>query len=232
MKPIAPLLPLCFLTMVAPAQAADAPAPPLPAVAAPAGAPSSLASAAAPPVPSSLAVATSATPAPSTVVARPAPSRTKGRWLTYASFAVNAYTYLGATRTAPVTQLTPASRGILYQQLGLGFFLLPSLRLTFTFLFGETVSGLPAKASPYTVFGVIPWLVYTTHGFFTGAGPQLAPVSYGKAPNFDAGIFTATGYAVQLGRGFALPLTMQAVLMLKQRVSFALTPSVGLAYRF
>ena len=94
------------------------------------------------------------------------------------------------------------------------------------------MSNLPSGASTFTTLGIVPMLVFTTHGFFAGAGPQLAPISYGKAPNFDAGIYTATGYTFKLGRGFSLSPALQAVLMLNQRVSFALTPTVALAYRF
>ncbi|HEX8951694.1 MAG TPA: hypothetical protein VF945_07600, partial [Polyangia bacterium] len=87
-------------------------------------------------------------------------------------------------------------------------------------------------ASHFSLLGIIPWLVFTHRGFFTGAGPVLAPISYGKVPNFDAGIYTATGYSFKLGRGLSLAPALQAVLMLNQRVSFALTPTVALAYRF
>ncbi len=179
-----------------------------------------------------VAAAPASTVTPTSTVTRTAPPPPKGRFLTYASFGMNAYTYLGSTAAKPSTQYTPADRAVLFQQLGIGYFFHPNLRVMLTFLFGETVSGLPAGTGPYTVFAIIPWLVYTTHGFFTGIGPQLAPVSYGKAQNFDAGIYTATGYSVALGRGFSLPLSLQAVLMLNQRVSFALTPAVALAYRF
>jgi hypothetical protein len=181
--------------------------------------------------PPDLPPATSAPP-PAVTLVRPAPPPLKNHFLTYASFAFNAYTYLGATASAPEAQLTPASRGILYQQVGIGYFFHPLVRLQLTLQLGETVSGLPPGSSPFTVLGLIPWLVFSTHGFFTGAGVALAPISYGKVPNFDAGIYTATGYAVQLGRGFSLPIGLQVVLMLNQRVSLALTPAVALAYRF
>jgi hypothetical protein len=68
--------------------------------------------------------------------------------------------------------------------------------------------------------------------FFTGIGPDLAPISYGKSPNFDAGIYTATGYAAKLGHGLSLPMCVQLVVMLNQRTSVAITPAVALAYRF
>lgn len=174
--------------------------------------------------------ATPPTEAPSTVV-KAAP-RPPGKLLVYTSFAFNAYTYLGAQGTSPATSLTPDNRAIIYQQLGFGYFPHPNLRLTLTFQFGETLTGLPNGASHYTLFGIVPWLVYTTHGFYTGAGPMLAPVSYGKAPNFDAGIYTATGYIFKLPKNLSLAPAVQLVLMLNQRVSFAVTPTVALAYRF
>jgi hypothetical protein len=172
------------------------------------------------------------TPSNAPIVVKKAPSRTKGRLLTYASFGFNAYTYLAASSSAPATQLTPASRGIIYQQVGAGYFVHPMLRLTLTFIFGETVSGRPTGTDTLSAFSIVPWLVFTTHGFFAGAGPQLSPISYGKVGKFDAGIYSMTGYAANLGHGFLLPMGVQFVLMLNQRTSFALTPSVALAYRF
>ena len=174
--------------------------------------------------------ATSPTETPPTVVkAAPKPP---GKFLVYTSFAFNVYTYLGAQGTSPSTNLTPDNRAIIYQQLGFGYFPHPNLRLTLTFQFGETLTGLPNGASHYTLFAIVPWLVYTTHGFYTGAGPMLAPVSYAKAPNFDAGIYTATGYIFKLPKNLSLAPAVQLVLMLNQRVSFAVTPTVALAYRF
>jgi hypothetical protein len=160
------------------------------------------------------------------------PPKWKNHFLTYGSFGFNAYTYLPATGSAPETHLTPASRGIIFQQVGLGYFVHPMLRLQLTFIFGETLSGKPANTDTMSTFAIVPWLIFTTHGFFTGAGPQLAPVSYGKPGTFDAGIYTATGYALKLGHGFSLPMSVQLVLMLAQRTSFAVTPAVALAYRF
>ncbi|HEX9102926.1 MAG TPA: hypothetical protein VF997_12025 [Polyangia bacterium] len=176
------------------------------------------------------ASATSPTEAPTTIAA-PAP-KPAGKLLVYTSFAFNVYTYLGAQGMSPATNLTPDNRAIIYQQLGFGYFVHPKLRLTLTLQFGETLTGLPNGASHFSLLGIIPWLVFTHKGFFTGAGPVLAPISYGKVPNFDAGIYTATGYSFKLGRGLSLAPALQAVLMLNQRVSFALTPTVALAYRF
>jgi hypothetical protein len=175
-------------------------------------------------------VSSSPSEAPITI-AKPAP-KPPGRFLVYTSFAFNVYTYLGAQGTSPSTNLTPDNRAIIYQQLGFGYFVHPKLRLTLTLQFGETLTGLPNGASHFTLMGIIPWLVFTHRGFFTGAGPVLAPISYGKVPNFDAGIYTATGYTFKLGRGLSLSPALQVVLMLNQRVSFALTPTVALAWRF
>jgi len=164
-------------------------------------------------------------------IAKPAP-KPPGKFLVYTSFAFNAYTYLGAQGMSPATNLTPDNRAIIYQQLGFGYFVHPKLRLTLTLQFGETLTGLPNGASHFTLLGIIPWLVFTHRGFFTGAGPALAPISYGKVPNFDAGIYTATGYTFKLPRNLSLSPALQVVLMLNQRVSFALTPTLALAYRF
>ena len=164
-------------------------------------------------------------------IAKPAP-KPPGKLLVYSSFAFNVYTYLGAQGTSPSANLTPDNRAIIYQQLGFGYFVHPKLRLTLTLQFGETLTGLPNGASHFTLLGIIPWLVFTDHGFFTGIGPVLAPISYGKVPNFDAGIYTATGYTFKLARGLSLSPALQVVLMLEQRLSFALTPTLALAYRF
>src|SRR5438874_2943439 len=152
-------------------------------------------------------------------IAKPAP-KPPGRFLVYTSFAFNVYTYLGAQGMSPSTNLTPDNRAIIYQQLGFGYFVHPKLRLTLTLQFGETLTGLPNGASHFTLVGLIPWLVFTHRGFFTGAGPVLAPISYGKVPNFDAGIYTATGYTFKLGRGLSLSPALQVVLMLNQRFAF------------
>jgi hypothetical protein len=177
-------------------------------------------------------LASIAAPPPVQEVAQPAPSKLKDHFMTYASFGFNAYTYLGASAKAPATYITPASRGIIYQQVGAAYYFHKYLRLQLTFIFGETVSNVPAGTSAFSQFAVVPWLVFSTHGFFTGAGPELAPVSYGKAPNFDAGIYTATGYAPKLGHGLSLPMSLQVVVMLNQRTAVALTPAVALAWRF
>jgi hypothetical protein len=115
---------------------------------------------------------------------------------------------------------------------GAGYYFHKNLRVQLTLIFGETVSNLPSGASTFTTLGIVPQLVYTTHGFFTGGGPQLAPISYGKTPNFDVGIYTATGYAVKLPKGLSIPVAVQVVVMLNQRTSVAITPAVALAYRF
>jgi len=167
-----------------------------------------------------------------TEVTQPSPSKLKDRFLTYGSFGFNAYTYLGATATAKETYITPASRAIIYQQAGIAYFFHKLLRVQLTLIFGETLTNLPANTNTFSTFAIVPQLVFSTHGFFTGIGPQLAAISYGKTGNFDAGIYTGTGYAPKLGRGLTLPITVQLVVMLYQRTSVAITPSVALAYRF
>jgi hypothetical protein len=165
-------------------------------------------------------------------VVKPAPSKLKDRFMTYASFGFNAYTYLPATATQAEANLTPASRGIIFQQVGAGYYFHKYLRVQLTVIFGETVSNVPMGASTFTSLSFVPQLVFSTHGFFTGGGPSLSPISYGKTPNFDAGIYTATGYAVKLPHGLSIPISVQLVLMLNQRTSFAVTPAVALAWRF
>src|SRR5512135_1810937 len=78
-------------------------------------------------------------PPPTVEAAKPGPSKVKDHFMTYASFGFNAFTYLGPTATAPSTELTPASRGIIYQQVGAGYYFHKYLRVQLTFIFGETV---------------------------------------------------------------------------------------------
>src|SRR5439155_6829310 len=93
-----------------------------------------------PPAPANAAAAAPQAPAPITI-SKPAP-KPPGKFLVYTSFAFNVYTYLGASGTSPSTTLTPDNRAIIYQQIGAGYFVHPSVRLTLTMQFGETLTGL------------------------------------------------------------------------------------------
>jgi hypothetical protein len=167
---------------------------------------------------------------PSYVVAPPPPPPKK--FVVYSSLAFNAYTYLAPTPTSKAVHLTPANRAILGEQVGVGYFVHPMVRLTLTLQLAEYLSGTPSGASSFALLGFIPWVMFTTHGFFTGAGPMVAPISYGKIPNFDIGLYTATGYNIVLGRGVSLAPALQFVVMFGQRTAVQLTPALALAYRF
>ena len=177
----------------------------------------------------SLSTARAAEPPPA--VAAP-PPKPPGKFLVYSSLGFNVYTYLGATGSAKSVNLTPADRAILGEQIGFGYFVHPMVRLTLTIQLAEYLSNTPSGASSFALLGFVPWVVFTHKGFFTGAGPILAPISYGKAPNFDAGLYTATGYSFVLGRGLSLAPSLQFVVMFAQRVAVQLTPTLALAYRF
>ena len=153
------------------------------------------------------------------------------KFFVHLNTAMNVYTYLGSTEMLPSKSFTPGDRTITYQFFGAGYQLYPQLRIMLSMQLAETVSGLPAGASSLTLIGFIPWAVWTPGRFFAGAGPLLAPRSYG-VNQFDAGVFTAAGYAFPLGRGFSLAACVQMPFMFDQRFAFAVNPAVSLGYRF
>ena len=163
-------------------------------------------------------------------IVQPAPPPKK--LFVYTSAAFNVWTYLGPKGTAKAVNTTPADRAIVGEQVGFGYFVHPLVRLTLTLQFAEYATNPPAGASSFALFGVIPWVTFVYKGFFTGGGLLLAPVSYGKAPNFDVGVFTATGYSIGIGRGVSLAPAVQFVVMWNQRVAVQLTPTLALGYRF
>jgi hypothetical protein len=168
-------------------------------------------------------------PPPSIVKPPPKPP---GKYFVYLGAAVPVYTYMAPKAMAPEAHVTPANRAIFGQQIGFGYFVHPMVRIMLTVQFAEYLTNAPAGASSFALLGFIPWVVFTHKGFFTGAGPMLAPISYGKAPNFDAGIFTATGYSFALGKGVGLAPTLQIIAMLNQRSSVQIAPAISLSYRF
>ncbi len=161
----------------------------------------------------------------------PAPAWTQRRWLVHLNGAMAAYTYAGATDTLPSSSVTPADRVTLYQQLGVGYYVRPDLRIQTTLQLGETVSGLPQSASAFTLGAVIAWAVYTRGPFFAGAGPIFAARSYGEWA-FDMGIFTAVGASVPIGGGFSLGLAVQAPFWFARRFAVGVAPSLFIAKRF
>ena len=160
----------------------------------------------------------------------PAPT-TAPKFFVHLNTAMNVYTYLGSTDMAPSKSFTPGDRTITYQFFGAGYQLYPQLRIMLSMQLAETVSGLPAGASSLTLIGFIPWAVWTPGRFFAGAGPLLAPRSYG-VNQFDAGIFTAAGYGFPLGHGFTLAACVQMPFMFDQRFAFAVNPALSLGYKF
>ncbi|MEK6606481.1 MAG: hypothetical protein AABZ30_02365 [Myxococcota bacterium] len=151
-------------------------------------------------------------------------------WLIHANLGVNAYTYLGAKDPDTSHHFTPDERLVLLQQIGAGYFVHPNLRLQLMLQLAETLSGLPAGKSTMTLFGVIPWAVLTDGRFFTGAGPLIAPRSYGQ-DELDAGVFTAHGVGFPLGGGWGLAGAVQVPVMLKRRLSVQVSPAVVLLRR-
>jgi hypothetical protein len=153
------------------------------------------------------------------------------RWMVHANVGMNAFTYQGARDAAPSGWITPDKRVILFQQVGLGYWVHPELRLQLTLQLGETLTRRPSGASALTLFGVIPWVVYTPGRFFTGAGPLVAPRSAGEN-ELDLGVYTAHGVSFPLGRGLAIAGAVQVPIMLKRRFQVAVTPALMLVKRF
>ena len=175
-----------------------------------------------------LATAALADPA-AEVTATPPPPAPRG--FVHASLGFNVYTHLGATSTAAATDFTPANKAMLFQQLGVGYWVHPLVRLQLTFMFGETLTGMSAGQSSFTLAAVMPIACFTWKGLFAGVGPLFAPRALGNW-GLNVGLFTIAGYALSLGQGFSLALAVQAPFMFMQRSSVAVTPALVLGYRF
>jgi hypothetical protein len=152
------------------------------------------------------------------------------RLFVHESFGFNVLTYTAASGKVAASTTTPGDKVILYQQVGIGYWVHPNIRLQLTGILGETVSGLKPGASSFTMGGVIPCAFYTNGGFFAGGGPLLAPRAFG-ANAFNIGIFSLVGYAFALGHGLTLAGAVQAPVMLEQKESVAVTPAIILGER-
>lgn len=152
-------------------------------------------------------------------------------YFAHASVGFNVYTYVGASGKTPSSSVTPADKAMLFEQVGVGYWVHPHLRLQVTGMFGETLSGLKPGATSFTLAAVIPWAVYTDGPVFVGAGPLFAPRAFGT-DDFHVGVFTCGGYAFGLGHGLTLAAALQVPIMFEQRFSVAVTPALVLGYRF
>jgi hypothetical protein len=153
------------------------------------------------------------------------------RYFVHASYGFNVMTWTGTSGKIAASTVTPSDKVIQYQQVGIGYWVHPNIRLQLTGIFGETLSGLKPGQSSFTLGGVIPCVMYTNGGFFAGGGPLFAPRAFG-ADNFNFGIFSVAGYAVPLGAGLSLAGAVQAPVMFVQKDSVAVTPALILAERF
>ncbi len=167
-------------------------------------------------------------PAPTLLQSPPPRPRS---WFVHANLAVNAFTWLGETSTQPSRLIGPGDRFILLQQLGVGRWVHPNVRLQLTLQFVETLSGLGPNESGLSLYGAIPWVVLTYGRFFVGTGVLLAARSGGK-DQFDAGWFTGLGVTFPLSNGWALAAAVQAPVMFVQRLSVAVSPALIVSYRF
>jgi hypothetical protein len=174
-----------------------------------------------------LAAENPAPPATGPAVVKPQP-KPPGPFFVHFNFAFNVYTYMD-----PDIHIDPSKRAIAFQQIGFGYHFHKMLRVQLTLQFGETLTSDTESVKPgFSLFGIIPWLVFTHKGFVAGVGPILAPVSYGVAGKFDAGIFAATGYSFKLPKNFSLGLLVQIVGWLNQRNAVAISPALLVGYRF
>ncbi len=178
------------------------------------------------------ALAQEAPPATTLTLASALPTPPPPRnWFVHANLAVNAFTWLGETSTQPSRWIGPGDRFILLQQLGVGRWVHPNVRLQLTLQFVETLSGLGPNESALSLYGAIPWVVFTYKRFFVGTGVLLAARSGGK-DQFDAGWFTGLGVTFPLSNGWALAAAVQAPVMFVQRLSVAVSPALIVSYRF
>ena len=161
----------------------------------------------------------------------PSPPPEAHRFFAHASVGINAYTYFGAYGKNPSSSVTPADKAMLFEQVGVGYWVHPHVRLQLTGMFGETLSGLKPGASAFTLAGVIPWAVYTAGPVFAGAGPLFAPRAFGT-DDFHFGVFTCGGYGLRLAPGVTLAGAVQVPVMFLQRFSVAVTPALILGVRF
>ncbi len=162
--------------------------------------------------------------------AKPARPR---KWLVHVNGSFNLYTYVGPTTPGGASaHLTPDVRFGVGEQIGVGYFVHPNISVRLTFQLSETLAGLPAGASPFQLFGVIPWVVYSTHGFYGGLGPMVDFVTYGKT-NVDGGFYLSAGYVFSLGNsGLGLGPALNLITMFAQRSYVSLNQVVTMSYRF
>jgi hypothetical protein len=153
------------------------------------------------------------------------------RFFLHANVSLNAFTYNAALGSSPAQELTPEKRLSFGQQVGFGYYVLPYLRVQLTLQLNESSYGLPAHTSAFTTAGFIPWLVFTTHGFYVGAGPLLWARAYSKN-DFEAGIYVATGYVFAMPHHFGIGLGVQMPITLDERKTIQISPIMTGTYRF
>lgn len=154
-----------------------------------------------------------------------------GRFYFDINWSFNAYSYYASTKTRSAQHLSPADRFTISQYGSFGYSFHPNVRVQLTLRFEETLSDLPIGERSFAGFAVIPALVFSTHGFFVGLGPLIAPRAH-ALKDFELGLHLLTGYAYDFGYGFSLALTLQVPVTLLERVSVSLTPGLTAACRF
>ena len=159
------------------------------------------------------------------------PDPLQGRWFLHESFGFNVFTYTGAYEKIAASTVTPKEKAIIFEQVGVGYWVHPNVRLQVTFMYGETLTGLKPTQSSFTLGAVIACVMYTNGGFFAGGGPMLAPRAFG-IDDANGGLFTAAGYAFKLAQHWALAPAVQVPVMFADRISVAITPALILSQRY
>jgi hypothetical protein len=164
-------------------------------------------------------------PAVAAAVAPPGP------WLAHASLSAVGLVVLGPTATAPATMQHAGQSLSLGQQLGVGYFVTPRVRVTLTALLSERVT--PDRS--YGMLGVTPTVSYMVRPFFVGVGPIVSFVNRGT-PSMDAGVIAVLGAAIPVTPSVAVTLSANVPALFGlpsgSRFSLAVAPGVGVGYRF
>jgi hypothetical protein len=152
-------------------------------------------------------------------------------WYVYGAYGVNVVTYTGASGKTAASTVTPSDKVIQFEQVGVGYWVHPNIRVGLTGMFGETLTGLKPGASSFTLGAVIPCVFYTLGGFTAGGGPMFAPRAFGTN-GFNYGLYTVVSYGLEIVGGLRVALAIQVPIFVEQKDSVAVTPALVLSERF
>jgi hypothetical protein len=138
---------------------------------------------------------------------------------------------------------TPKDRFALVQLAGMGQWVSPHVRITYSLQAAELLTSQPvaSPAGAQTFTGLaftsaIIWAAYTYGPVFVGAGPMLGARWMGNSVKssvfLDYGIFTCAGATLKLGGGFLAGLAVQVPITFNPAVNVGVVPAVLVARRF